>query len=90
MAKSKLLKALDFHRGRDYKLEKQKKQQKQAAQKKKSRPPSSNLKEKENVPAHVDSNHALPEAEGWESDESEAAKTTAVCRASLVPYPTYR
>ena len=83
--KSKLLAALDAHQGRDYKLEKQKKLQKQAAKKIRTKAPGSSLEEKEN--AEVQANSALPmpqdESDGWESDESEAAGETAVCRASV-------
>ena len=82
--KGKLQAALDAHKGRDYKLEKQKKQQKQAAKKKRTKAPGSNLEEKENVEVQANGTASMPEAEsdGWESDESEAAEATAVCRAS--------
>lgn len=82
--KGKLLTALDAHKGRDYKLEKQKKQQKQAAKKKRTKAPRSNLDEKENVEAQANGTASMPEVEsdGWESDESAAAEDTAVCRAS--------
>ena len=84
MAKSKLLAALDAHRGRDHKLEKQKKLQKQAAKRKKSKGPESNSEEKENVNANTNGTVAMPEAEddGWESDESETAEPTSVRPAS--------
>lgn len=84
MAKGKLLKALGAHQGQDYKLEKQRKQQKQATKKKKSKPPLTNLEGKDKVQAHINGTNSFPQAEseGWESDESEAAETTAVCRAS--------
>lgn len=83
--KSKLLAALDAHKGRDYKLEKQKKQQKQAAKKNRTKVPGLNLEEKENVEAHANGTTSMPEAEsdGWESDESEAAEATAVFRTSM-------
>ena len=83
MAKSKLIAALDAHRGRDYKLEKQKKLQKQAAKRKKPKAPESSSEEKENVKADTSGSLAMPEAEsdGWESDESKVAEPTAVCRA---------
>ena len=78
MAKSKLLTALDAHRGRNYKVEKQKKLQKQAAKKKRSKPPVQNDSEqKDNGETEVDGiTVPMPEAEseGWESDESEAAE----------------
>ena len=69
--------ALDSHRGRNYKVEKQKKLQKQAAKKKKSRAPvSNNFEQSENVKTKVNGTVPMPEAEGegWESDESEAAE----------------
>ena len=83
MAKSKLLTALDAHRGRNYKVEKQKKLQKQAARKKKSKAPVSNdLEQEENVETEVNGTIPMPEAEseGWESDESEAAEPGPVRR----------
>lgn len=82
--KGKLLAALDAHKGRDYKLEKQKKQQKQAARKNRPKTPGLNLEEKENVNAQTNGTASVPEAESddWESDESEAAEATAVFRTS--------
>ncbi len=81
--KGKLLVALDAHKDRDYKLEKQKRQQKEAVKKKqtKSHGPDS---EKANVKARPDATASMPETEsdGWESDESEAADDISVCRAS--------
>ena len=90
MAKSKLIAALDTHRGRDYKLENQKKLQKQAAKRKKSKARESNSEEKENVKADTNGLLAMPEAEsdGWESDESKAAEPTAVCRAFMAEKST--
>ena len=83
--KSKLLAALDAHKGRDHNLEKQKKLQKQAAKRKKSKVQAS-TSEKENVDGPVNGSLPMPEveSEGWESDESEAADTTAVCRAPTI------
>ncbi|KAK3167049.1 hypothetical protein OEA41_010174 [Lepraria neglecta] len=85
MAKSKLIAALDAHRSRDYKLEKQKKLQKQAAKRKKSKAPDSNSEEKENVKADTNGSLAMPEAEsdGWESD-SKAAEPTAIDTSRLM------
>lgn len=82
--KGSLLAALDAHKGRDYKLEKQKKQQKQAAKKKRTNAPGSNFEEKEIVEVQANGTASIPEAEsdGWESEASEAAEVTAVCRAS--------
>ncbi len=82
MAKGKLLMALDSHRGRNYKVEKQKKLQKLAARKKKSKAPvSNNSEQKEDVETEVNGTIPMPEAEsdGWESDESEAAEPEPVC-----------
>ena len=82
MAKSKLLTALDSHRGRNYKVEKQKKLQKQAAKKKRSKVPvSNNAEQKENAETEVNGTVPMPEveSEGWESDESEAAEPGPVC-----------
>ena len=69
--------ALDSHRGRNYKIEKQKKLQKQAAKRKKSKAAvSTDAEQKENVETEVNGTVPMPEAEseGWESDESEAAE----------------
>ena len=77
MVKSKLLTALDAHRGRNYKVEKQKKLQKQAAKKKKSQAPASNdIEQKEEVETVANSTIPMPEAESedWESDKGEAAE----------------
>ena len=83
--KSRLFAALDAHKGRDYKIEKQKKLQKQAAKKLGTKAPGSILEEKEN--AEVPANSILPvpqdESGGWESDESEVAGEISVCRASV-------
>lgn len=82
MAKSKLLTALYAHRGRNYKVEKQKKLQKQAARKKKSKAPVSNyLKQEEGVKPEVNGTIPMPEteSEGWGSDEISAAEPGPVC-----------
>ncbi|KAL9130878.1 MAG: hypothetical protein Q9175_006914 [Cornicularia normoerica] len=78
--KGKLLAALDAHKSRDYKLEKQKKLQKQAAKKKRTKAPGSNLEEKGSVDTQANGIPSMPEAEsdGWESDKSEAAGATAI------------
>lgn len=81
MPKSKLLKALDAHKGRDYKLEKQKRQQKEAAKRKTSKAPAPNGgEEKEDAEKPVNGNvpKSDAESEGWESDESEAAEENPV------------
>ena len=81
--KGKLLAALNAHKGRDYKIEKQQKQQKQ----KRTRARRPNLEEQENVEARPNASASMPDAEsdGLESDGSEAAEATAVCRASITP-----
>ncbi len=82
--KGKLLAALDAHKGRNYKLEKQKRQQKQAIKKKRTKSQGPDSEEKENVKARPDATASLSETEsdGWESDGSEAADEISVCRAS--------
>lgn len=83
MRKSKLLAALDAHKGIDHKLERQKKLQKQAAKKKRlsQRPEDSHddISVTGEIQAHV-SNSQLEEIEsdGWESDESMHVVHTAV------------
>ena len=82
--KRKLLAALDAHKGRDYKLEKQKKLHKQAERRKKSK----NVEQvsgldngEENGAKGIGEGSRLEdESDGWESDESEAAAPTAVGR----------
>ena len=84
--KSKLLAALDAHKGRDYSLEKQKKLQKQAAKRKKARSQTqtteAEIQTQEEIPAAIPvngTNHELEDdTEGWESDESEDALSRAV------------
>ena len=81
--KSKLYIALDAHKGRDYKSEKQKRQQKQAAKKKRTKAQRPDHVGKENVEARPNSTTSMPkdESDGWESDGSEAAGAMTVCRA---------
>lgn len=72
--KSKLLTALDAHKGRDYRLDKQKKLQKQAIKKKKSNTELQKQGEyDEPTPASGSIAQLGLESEGWESDESENA-----------------
>lgn len=79
--KSKLLAALDAHKGRDYKLEKQKKLQKQAVKRKKARlqnqSTQAEIESEEETKAHIPVNGVDDEleddSEGWESDGSEDA-----------------
>lgn len=81
--KSKLLSALDAHKGKDYQHEKQKKSQKQAAKRKRElNPPRQNsIIEVEDIGETGDNDLiSQPEAEsdGWEGDESEDATPVAV------------
>ena len=87
MAKSKLLAALDTHKGRNIKLEKQRKLEKEAAKRKKSKAPLSELEEKENlvIPTNGEKRPIESESEVWKSDESEAAEATIVCQISPRP-----
>lgn len=68
--KSKLLAALDAHKGRDYKLEHQKKLQKQAERRKCSTVTKPDV---ENPDLEIDAENS-----GWESDESEAVEPMTV------------
>lgn len=73
MAKrSKLLTALDAHKGVNYKLENQKKQQKQAEKRKRSK--------EARIGAEPDEAEGGAESEEWESDESGLAELKTVCR----------
>lgn len=80
--RSKLLAALEAHKGRDYKLERQKKLQKHAIKKKKSNLQVQTLDTEDGQigGAPVDGNTLEAEAysEGWESDESGNAVAAAV------------
>ena len=81
--KSKLLAALDAHKGRDYKLEKQKKLQKQAAKKKVSNSQLQSLDgdngQVGGAPINGSRLGLEEDSEGWESDKSEHAMAQAVC-----------
>lgn len=79
--KSKLLAALDAHKGKDYKLEKQKILQKKAEKRKKTkqREQSEDTEEGEEKPEAKKSIVEPDGSEGWESDESENAAPAAVC-----------
>jgi len=87
--KSKLVAALDAHKGRDYNLEKQKKLQKQADKRKKSRPQPQQLEAENEREDGARINGVLKgsgsESEGWESEESEKAGPIAVrsCSAAM-------
>lgn len=73
---SKLLAALDAHKGRDYKLEKQKRLQKQAMGKKKSDPHVQISGAEDGLIDEAPVNGS--KIEGWESSESENAVAAAV------------
>ena len=86
--KSKLLAALNAHKGKDYQLEKQKKFQKQAAKRKRLNPTKENLDtELESLGAAIAVNGSkfTPKAEsdGWESEGTENAVPMAVRRLRL-------
>ena len=79
--KSKLLSALDAHRGRDYQAEKQKKLQKKATKRKAER-----LEDKNGVPELQEDQsqvvNGIPklseESEGWESDENNESSEVVI------------
>lgn len=83
MAKSKLIAALDAHKGKNYKLIKQKKQEKEAAKKRKTQAPAPDSQEKENVEAGANgtTDPFEAESEDWESDESDIIVGAPVSRA---------
>lgn len=83
---SKLLAALDAHKGRDYRLEKQKKQQKLAAKRKRTKAPESNPEEKESIEAQANGLASMldVESDGWESDQDEAAEATAIDTSRII------
>lgn len=70
--KSKLLTALDAHKGRNIRLEKQRKQEKQAAKKKQARAQDEG-DEKGNLglEANGTANESGDEFDGWETEQSE-------------------
>ena len=80
--KSKLLAALDAHKGRNYELVKQKKSQKQAKKRKNSRATEDELdgEDDENVKPGLkdDSSRLADESDGWESSVSEEAAADVV------------
>lgn len=77
--KSKLLAALDAHKGTDFKKEHQKKLQKQAERRKKTNPvddaSEGEIEAADGAQVHNTSAQLDAESEGWETDESEAALT---------------
>ena len=85
--KGKLLIALDAHKGRDYKLVKQMRLQKQAAKKKRAKAKRPDWEGKGNVEARPSATAPVHEvqSDSWDSDESEAAQYTFVCRAPTIP-----
>lgn len=79
--RSKLLAALDAHKGRDYELELQKKQQKQAEKRKRSKGAEPD--------AELDNLNIDAKSDGWESDESDVAGSTTVggpCQSKMFEY----
>ena len=84
--KGKLLAALDIHKGRDFKLERQKRLQKQAEKKRKSKviakegqPTATDEEEDAGAVAQSNRTHVDGESDEWASDESEAALPEHVC-----------
>lgn len=70
--KSKLLTALDAHKGRNINLEKQRKQEKQAAKRKHARA-QDEVDEKENLDLEADgaASESGDEYDGWETEQSQ-------------------
>lgn len=88
MAKrSKLLAALDAHKGKNYEHKKQKTLQKKAEKKKKAKqePLSSNHDNEHEEDLKLNDDVPAPEkdSDGWESDESEDV-LTAVCKEHVL------
>ena len=89
--KSKLLAALDAHKGRDYKLEKQKELQKRAEKRKKSKETvqSSNAEDEglngfeARVTVQSDASKSEDQSDVYESDEGEKKPTAVNCQISL-------
>ncbi|MCJ1376959.1 rRNA-processing protein and EBNA1-binding protein ebp2 [Xylographa soralifera] len=77
--KSKLLAALDAHKGKDYKLEKQKALQKDAAKRKRIKAAAQELTDNAGTEPEAVENSVQrqpgEESEGWESDYNEEAST---------------
>ena len=85
--KSKLLAALDAHKGRDYNLENQTQLQKQAERRKKSKV-SKDASDAESTgeggaQLNGKTSRLEEESDGWESDESEQAEPFEVCHINL-------
>ena len=79
--KSKLLAALDAHRGRDYKLERQKKQRKEAGKRKKVRqlqPSNAENEGRGSAPTSGTFEGQDIESDGWGSEGSEGAASPVV------------
>lgn len=80
--KSKLLAALDAHKGKDHKLEKHKKLRKLAEKRKKSRPQPQQLEAENEKEGGARTKDVLKgsgtESEGWESEEGEEVEPIAV------------
>ena len=85
--KSKLLAALDAHKRRDYKLEKQQKSQKQAEKRKKSRAtghrPNGEEDGNDMPELKGDRSKLADESDGWESAESEEAAAEVVYHSPI-------
>ena len=74
--KSKLLAALDAHKGRNYELERQKSLQKKAEKRKKAKAEAKSLEVEVLVEDNVSGNgSAAQDSEGWESEGSGDVRT---------------
>jgi rRNA-processing protein EBP2 len=77
--KSKLLAALDAHKGRNYELERQKGLQKKAEKRKNAQVAATSLEDealfKDNVQGNGSGSQLEEDNEGWESEESEDVRT---------------
>ena len=82
--KSKLLAALDAHKGRNYELERQKALQKKAEKRKKAKVAAQSLDDEELDDGDAQGNGSGPRveegSEGSESDESDDVRTRCVYR----------
>ena len=86
--KSKLLAALDAHKGVDHELERQKKLQKQAARRKRSKAASKLRNGGEtNLEVEAEANGTKEQSQledGWESDDRSGDDSTAVCNLEYI------
>lgn len=81
MAKSKLKSALDRHKGRDYKLEKQRKQEKAAAKRKAKKVEEEAGEESD--PDVLDTAVDAGDGPDWETEEDEDEAELQVCKPTI-------